>query len=101
VPERWIEPPDQRAVADEGIEAICLIRPPFLVAEEEKHDHHRCTDDVIVEVSRKHAGPAQDDDDRIERSADERIHDRDLSIRERPFWTHSPRAAFSGLLRLR
>jgi hypothetical protein len=35
VAEHGIEPPDQRAVADEGHEAVGLIGPPLLVTEEE------------------------------------------------------------------
>src|SRR6516165_11718798 len=37
VTEQRIEPPDQRAVADEGNEPLGLVGPPLLVTEEEEH----------------------------------------------------------------
>jgi hypothetical protein len=48
--EHGIEPPDQRTVADEWNEPLGLIGPPLLVTEEEKHDHHRCADHMVVEI---------------------------------------------------
>jgi hypothetical protein len=59
VPENGVEPPDERTVADEGLKTVSLIRPPLLIAEQEKHDHHRRTEDMIVKVCREQAGPAQ------------------------------------------
>jgi hypothetical protein len=45
-----------------GLKTVHLVRPPFLIAEEEKHDHHRRADDMVVKVCREQAGPAQDAD---------------------------------------
>src|SRR5581483_6158501 len=76
VAEHGIEPPDQRAVADEGREPRRLIGPPLLVTEEEEHDHHRGTDDVSVEIAGEQAGAAERASERIERGVDERCHGR-------------------------
>src|SRR6266436_6845129 len=56
--EHGIEPPDQRTAADEWNEPLGLIGPPLLVTEEEKHDHHRGANDVVVEIFCEQAGPA-------------------------------------------
>lgn len=47
-----------------GHEPLRFIRPPLLVTEEQKHDHHRCANQMVVEVLREQTGPPQDQDER-------------------------------------
>src|SRR5205807_648431 len=80
VAEYRIEPPDQRPVVDEGDQSFELVRKPLLVTEEEKHDHHRGPDDVVVEIFRKQAGSVQRADKRVLRGVGKRGHGRDPFI---------------------
>ena len=43
-------PEDERPVSKERNEALCFLIKPLLLSEEEVDDHHRCPDQVIVEV---------------------------------------------------
>lgn len=77
VAEQWIQPPDQRPVADEGDQSFEFVWKPLLVAEEQKHDHHRGADDVVVEILREQAGPVRRVDQRILSGVGKRSHGRD------------------------
>src|SRR5262249_52866027 len=53
--EYWVHPGDERAVADEGNQGLCLVVPPLLIPEEEKDDHHGCAKEMVIEVALQEA----------------------------------------------
>src|SRR5262245_38292870 len=61
-----IQPPDQWTVADERNESLRFVCPPFLIPEEQEDDHHGRADEVVIEILREQAEPAQDADKWIE-----------------------------------
>src|SRR5262249_32774902 len=79
-----IKPPDQWTVADERNESLRFVCPPFLVTEGQEDDHHRRADDVVIEILREQAEPAQDADKRIECGVDDRVHCRNRPLTLRP-----------------
>ena len=54
--EDGIEPENQRAIADVGDQDLRLIREPFLITKSQKDKHHRCADEMVVEVSGEKSG---------------------------------------------
>jgi hypothetical protein len=64
--ERGIHPPDQRTVADIRDKHPRFVLEPLLVTEEQKDDHHRGANDVVIEILREQAGSAQYPDKRIQ-----------------------------------
>src|SRR5262249_23646730 len=59
-PENRVQPENKRAVADEWDQRFRLVLEPFLVPEEHEDEHHRRTDQVVVEVVSEKAGFFQD-----------------------------------------
>src|SRR5262249_12583535 len=63
-----VEPEDQWPVADIGDQHLGLVFEPFLVAEEQEDDDHRCADDVVVEVFSGEPAVGEAIDDEIHRT---------------------------------
>jgi hypothetical protein len=55
-----IQPENQWAMADIGDQSLRLIRPPFLIAEEEKYDDHGPAKDMVIEILFEEAASDQD-----------------------------------------
>ena len=53
-------------MADIGDQSLRLIRPPFLIAEEEEYDDHGPAKDMVIEILFENAASDQDVYQRIE-----------------------------------
>src|SRR5262249_34228188 len=49
--EHGVHPEDEGTVADVRNQCLRLVLEPLLVSEERKDDHHRCTDQMVIEVT--------------------------------------------------
>src|SRR5262249_31229619 len=58
-PEHGIHPENERAVADIGDQHLRLVLPPFLIAEGQEDDHHRCAQQLVVEILFEKPEPVQ------------------------------------------
>src|SRR5262249_4644409 len=67
-PEGRVQPEDQRAIADVRNQDLCLVLEPFLITKGQEDQHHRCANEVIVEVFGEQTRPCQDPDKGVHRS---------------------------------
>src|SRR6516164_11520495 len=61
-----IQPRNQRTIADEWNESLGLVFPPLLITKEQKDDHHRGTEEMIIPILREQAGLLQESNKGIE-----------------------------------
>src|SRR5215471_16660713 len=53
---RGIEPENERSVADIGDQHLSFVLKPLLVAKGQEYEHHRRSDEMIVDVTLENAG---------------------------------------------
>src|SRR5207248_6092293 len=63
--ENRVHPRSQRAVADKRNQPLRLVLKPFLIAKEQKDEHHRRSNQVVIEIDLEETGPGQDLDERV------------------------------------
>src|SRR5262245_50547830 len=51
-----IEPENERSVADKGDQHLSLVFKPLLIAKGQEYEHHRRSDEMIVNVALENAG---------------------------------------------
>src|SRR4029077_8658630 len=60
-----IQPENQRTIANKWDQDLRLIGEPLLVTKSQKDKHHRCPDEMVVEVSGEQPRPRQDVSERV------------------------------------
>src|SRR5262249_44324871 len=63
--ENGIHPGKKRTVADKWKQCVRLVLEPFLIPKEQKDEHHRCPDQVVIEVALEEPGLRQLVDERV------------------------------------
>src|SRR5207245_3858657 len=63
--ESRVHPRSKRAVADKRDQRLRLVIKPFLIPKEQKDEHHRCANQVVIEISLEETGLGQDLDERV------------------------------------